>query len=630
MYDLALWHGPRAPYAYPLTDERLRVRLRAALGDQRRPSIEWSDRQDSHGPDNKAPMRWLADDQQFRYWEADVTPVEGRVRYVFRLDHPETPESAPSWFGENGASTTRPGAEWPDGYFHWPYIHPERLASTPAWLRRAICYEIFPDRFARGQPPIAPDMAGRWPGAPTHNAFWGGDLAGVLDRLNYIQALGMNLIWLTPIFQAPSNHKYDTEDYGRIDPHFGDEALFNRLVGDARRRGIGVVLDGVFNHSGFLFTPWQDVVARGQDSPYWGWFDVRGARPDRSRRNYRTFAHTAWMPRLRTANPEVQAYLIERAKRWTRMGIAGWRLDVADEVDPSFWRAFRRELRAINPDLYLVGEIAYDAGRWLEGDQFDGVMNYPLRRALLQFAAPGDRDTPGAPPPSERLGGADFLAMVSRVRTWTPGWADAAALNPLSTHDVPRFLTAVGGDEARWRLGLTFLMTAEGVPLVYYGDEVGLEGGYDPDTRRPMPWDAASQRPEMLTHTRTLTRLRAETPALRGSGFRPLATFDRRVAVYLRGVDGREELRDERGAPSETTNEVALIALNPLDEVVTVELEWDELARPALPGALTWPAGSLRATDLLTGGTQELAGAEAGGRVRLQLEPLGALILAPA
>jgi cyclomaltodextrinase / maltogenic alpha-amylase / neopullulanase len=628
MYDLALWHSPRPPYAYPLAEERLRVRLRMALGDTRWPSVEWSDRQDWRGPDDHALMRWLADDAHYRYWEVDITPYEGRVRYLFRLDDPATPAAPPTWFAENGACAIRLGAEWPDGYFHWPYLHRERLISTPAWLRDAICYEIFPDRFACGKPPVAPELAARWPGRPTHDAFWGGDLVGVLDHLPDIQALGVNLVWLTPIFRAPSNHKYDTEDYSRIDPYFGDEEVFARLVGEARRRGIGIVLDGVFNHSGFLFAPWQDVLARGQASPYWGWFDVQGSRPDRSRRNYRTFAHTAWMPRLMTANPEVQAYLFERATRWTRMGIAGWRLDVADEVDPSFWRGLRRELRAINPELYLVGEIAYDAARWLEGDQFDGVMNYPLRRALVQFAAPPDRATTGAPPPNERLDGAAFLAAVSRIRAWVPGWATTAALNPLSTHDVPRFLTAVGGDIARWRLGLTFLMTAEGVPMLYYGDEIGIEGGYDPDCRRPMRWDAAGQNTDMLSYTRALTWLRAERPALRGSGYRPLATSDRRVAIYLRGVDGREELPGEDATAAHEQGEVALIALNPLERQMTVTLDWDDLTHPALPGALAWPATATRAVDLLTGRTRKLAPGRGGSVVRLRLDPLGALVLA--
>jgi cyclomaltodextrinase / maltogenic alpha-amylase / neopullulanase len=614
--DLAIRHDPRPPYAYPLRDERLRVRLRTALDDPRWPLVEWSDRQDWQGADLSATMRWLTDDERFRYWEADVTLFEGRVRYTFRLDPPAAERSNPTqWVGDAGVGTNEPGAEWPDGYFHWPYVHPERLPRTPAWLRDAIAYEIMPERFARGDPPIAPEQGSQWPGEPTHDAFWGGDLAGIVDRVNYVQDLGVNLVWLTPIFAAPSNHKYDTADYGRIDPHFGDEALFARLVETYQRRGIRILLDGVFNHSGAQFAPWQDVLRQGSASPYWGWFDIRGARPDPPAHNYRTFAHTGTMPRLRTANPEVQAYLIAHALRWTRMGIAGWRLDVADEVDMSFWRAFRREVRAANPEAYLVGEIAYDAARWLEGDQFDGVMNYPLRRAMLQFFAP-PHETTGAPPTSERLDARGFLAALGRLRSWYPGWAHAACLNPLSTHDVPRFLTACGDDERRWALGLTFLLAHEGVPLLYYGDEIGLGGGYDPACRRPMVWAPERQHAGILTLTRQLTRLRAELPALRAAGMRPIASGSPDVAAFLRGGSGTEEI-------GETCPEgaAALVVLSRAEHSETVALN---LAARGVQSVPAWPAQPAT-LDLLS----EVRHDAVDGSVRLTLPPFGAAVLVP-
>ncbi|HEX8996304.1 MAG TPA: glycoside hydrolase family 13 protein [Ktedonobacterales bacterium] len=622
MDDLALLHTPRPPYAYPLAQERLRVRLRQARGDQRRPTVEWSDRQGWSGPNEQAPMRWFADDARYRYWEADITPFEGRVRYAFRLNDPAQPDAAPTWYGGMGISRVTPGEDWPDGYLHWPYLHRRQLVSTPAWVRDAIAYEIFPDRFARGEPPVAPEMGRLWPGEPRYNSFWGGDLVGILDHLDYITDLGANLLWLTPIFQSPTNHKYDTDDYARIDPHFGDDEIFSRLLSEGRARGVRVLLDGVFNHSGVNFAPWRDVLARGSASPYWGWFDVSGAEVSLRERNYRSFAHTSHMPRLMTANPEVQAYLIERALRWTRMGIAGWRLDVADEVDSSFWRAFRREVRAINPDAYLVGEIGYDAARWLEGDQFDGVMNYPLRRTALQFLSPADTLAPGAPPLDDRLDGPGFLDTLSQLRTWNPGWATTAALNGLSTHDVPRFLTAVGGDTARLTLGLTFLLTYEGIPLLYYGDEVGMEGSFDPDCRRPMVWELERQNHALLGSVRALTRLRRERPALRGSGFRPISVADRRVAVYLRGVSGTEDLPGESAGRQ---GEVALVALNPAPEPVTITVSLATLTRPGLPGALAWPASATRATDTLTGATHALTGED----LRLTLPALGAVVLAP-
>ncbi len=613
--DGALHSEPHPPYAYQLAGERLRVRLRTALDDPRRPIVAWSDRQYWQGPDHEAPLRWYADDERFRHWEGDLSSFEGRVRYLFRLEGATGIETV--WLGQDGVTGSLPDAAWPDGYFHWPYLHAERAPDVPAWLRDAICYEIFPERFARGAPPVAPEVGADWPGHPTHRAFWGGDLRGVLDQVGYLETLGVNLLWLTPVFASPSNHKYDTEDYTRIDPHFGDEELFARLVGAARQRGVRILLDGVFNHAGALFAPWRDVVARGAASPYWGWFDVRGERPDPAARNYRIFGHTAAMPRLRTANPEVQAYLIEQAARWMRMGIAGWRLDVADEVDASFWRAFRREMRAIDPQAYLVGEIGYNSARWLEGDQFDGVMSYPWRRALLQYLAPPGKRPPGAPAPSQRLDGRGYLQALGRIRAWYPGWATTAALNALSTHDTSRFLTAMGGDIRRWRLGMLALLTAEGIPQLYYGDEVGMEGGEDPDCRRPMEWEPARQNAETLTTTRALTRLRRERPALRGSGFRPLESGHPSVAAYLRGVSGYEEA----GVAGLPAGVVALIALNASEEPCEVTLD----LRPSpLPGALNWP-DSVRTLDLLSGRAHTVK----SHTLRLTLAPLDGAILAP-
>jgi cyclomaltodextrinase / maltogenic alpha-amylase / neopullulanase len=604
--NLAVWHEPRPPYAYPLPDGRICVRLRLALGDERVPSLAWSDRQDWSGPDEKGPMRWLTDDENYRYWEGDVSPYEGRVRYVFRL---EGHDQRVTWVGEAGVTETRPGAEWPDGYFHWPYIQPESLPHTPAWVRDAICYEIFPDRFARGNPPIAPDVVSGWQGKVTHDSLWGGDLAGVLDKLGYLETLGVNMLWLTPIFQSPSNHKYDTADYGQIDQHFGNEELFARLVGDAKTRGIKIVLDGVYNHAGMNFGPWRDVMASGSASPYWGWFDVQHDLPDPESRNYRTFAHSSHMPRLRTANPEVQAYLIEKARRWMRMGIAGWRLDVADEVDPSFWRAFRREMRAINPDAYFVGEIAYNASRWLDGSQFDGVMNYPVRRALMQYLAP-DREVTGTPPLGERLDAQGFLAALGRVRTWAPDWALPAMLNPLSTHDVPRFLTTMGSDVRRWRLGLLFLMAYEGIPMIYYGDEIGLEGGYDPDNRRPMLWEPDEHNGDMLAVTRQMIALRRQIPALRSSGFRPLAIQHPKVAAFIRGP------RD-----GEVSNDVALVVINASDEPVEVTLAIEGAAPALLPH---WPDTPM-ARDVLA----DIQYPMNRGSLTLRLPALDAAIIIP-
>jgi glycosidase len=620
---IALWHQPRPPYAHVVGANTLRVRLRTSRQDGARGFVEWADPYAWPQPDHATALAWLAEDDLYTYWEAELTLPEGRARYQFRLEDVSGGEPASAWwFGEDGLAPERPSGEWPDGSFHWPYIHPSQVPMPPAWIREAICYEIFPDRFARDDDGLPP--AASWPGHPTPRAVWGGTLGGIIHHLPYVESLGVNFLWLTPIFAAPSNHKYDTTDYTRIDPQFGDEAVFARFVAECHQRGLRVLLDGVFNHAGAFFAPWRDVVERGRVSPYWGWFEIEGERPDPARRNYRTFGHTASMPRLVTANPEVQAYLVEQARRWTRMGIDGWRLDSADTVDPGFWRRLRRELRAVNPALYLVGEIGYDAGPWLEGDQFDGVMHYPLRSALLRWLAAG-RPAPGAPQAAAALTARGFAARLGTLRTWYPEWARVGSLNPLGSHDVPRLLTALGDDRRRWRLALAFMLGYEGIPLLYYGDEVGLHGGDDPGCRGPMEWDATRQDAEMLAWTRELVQLRRRIPALRGSGVWPLHADDAGVLALLRSESSSAPAGTADLADQANPARMALLLLN-AGESGARTLALDLAGRRGQPGWTCpgWPAG-MWAQDALTGERWPVA----EGRLSLAIGPLDVRILVP-
>lgn len=626
----ALRHTARPPDAHIIGRDAVRVRLRTARDARLRAFVEWGDRQDWAGPDRARALRWLAADEHFEYWEADLSTFEGRARYLFRLEEQDASDAARTrWFSEDGLTAARPSAEWPDSHFHCPYIHSTQVPTPPAWLREAICYEIFPDRFARDDATAPPDP--RWPGYPTHQAHWGGSLRGIIARLPHIASLGVNLLWLTPIFASPTNHKYDTSDYGQIDPQFGDDETLARLIAASHRRAIRVVLDGVFNHAGTRFAPWQDVVERGTASPYWGWFEVTGERPDPGRRNYRTFGHNPAMPRLVTANPEVQAYLIEQALRWTRMGIDGWRLDCANEVDATFWRSFRRQMRAANPNLYLVGEIAHDAAPWLAGDQFDGVMHYPLRGALLRWLAAGQTDAegrpaPGAPATAEALTARGFVDRLGTLRAWYPEWARVGSLNPLGTHDVPRLLSALGGDRRRWRLALAFMLAYEGIPLLYYGDEVGMSGGHDPDCRRPMVWAPERQDAEMLAWTRELVALRQRTPALRESGVWPLHADDAGLMALLRGpaATPAEDPASTGSDPPDGTHPALLVLNAGAGGLRTLTLDLADDARARRRGQPAWPPDAA-AQDALTGERWVLQ----RGRLTIPMGPLDARILVP-
>ncbi|MBI3962311.1 MAG: glycoside hydrolase family 13 protein [Deinococcus sp.] len=393
----------------------------------------------------------------------------------------------------------------------------------PAWVSDAIFYQIFPERFRNGDPSNDPPGVQPWGGQPTRDSFFGGDLRGIIDSLPYLSELGVNALYLTPIFKAGTNHKYDTHDYLTIDPHFGDLATFDELVRQAHASGIRIVLDGVFNHCGDGFWAFQDVQARGPHSQYWDWFTVYSF-PLRANPypNYATCGGAAYLPRLNTDHPEVRRHLFQVARYWLERGIDGWRLDVPYEVAPDFWREFRLVVKQHFPQAYLVAEEWRDAWSLLQGDQFDGAMNYRLRELVLDFLV------------RNALSAEAFRRALDDLRRHYPSQADMGMLNLLGSHDTPRLLTLCQGQLPLAKLALAFLLTYPGAPMLYYGDEVGMMGDSDPDCRRPMLWDQQQWNTDLLQFVRRLTTLRQERVSLRRGAFRPVLAQDR-VFAYVRG-----------------------------------------------------------------------------------------------
>ena len=348
----------------------------------------------------------------------------------------------------------------------------------PSWVQDAVFYQIFPERFANGDSSNDPSGVQPWGGKPTGGNFFGGDLKGIVDHLDYLAGLGVTAIYLNPIFEATTNHKYNTTDYLKIDPHFGDEAIFKKMVDGCHARGIKVILDAVFNHTGVQFFAFQDIKKRGARSPYLHWFNVYGlpiGPPEKP--NYECWWGHGSLPKLMTLNPDVQQYLFEVTRHWMHLGVDGWRLDVATDVPRQFWIQWRKVVKSVNPEAYTVGEIWEDGTPWLRGDQFDAVMNYRFRDAALEFFVQG------------RLSPTQFDSMLARHREDYPAQVNYALQNLLGSHDTERFLTLCKGDTARMKLAVLFQMTYLGAPMVYYGDEIGMEGGRDPDCRRTMAWE---------------------------------------------------------------------------------------------------------------------------------------------
>lgn len=375
---------------------------------------------------------------------------------------------------------------------------------VPHWVADAVFYQIFPERFANGDPSNDPSGVEPWGGTPTRTNFFGGDLRGIAEHLDYLSDLGITALYVTPIFAARTSHKYDTSDYLRIDPHFGDIDVFRALLAGAHARGIRVVLDAVFNHCGDGHWAFQDVLAHGVESRYINWFYIEDTPAVQEPvPNYATCGGAVYLPTLNVHNPEVRRHLWDVTEQWTREGIDGWRLDVPYMMNHHFWKRFRRLVKGIDPNLYIVAEVWDRATDWVRGDEADGAMNYRLRDLILAFLADRTLDAAG------------FARELAVLAEEIPADAAWGMLNLLGSHDTTRLLTRCGDDRTTVALALAVLFSSVGAPMVYYGDEIGMAGENDPDCRRCMIWDEAAWDGETRAWVRTLVRLRREHSPLR-------------------------------------------------------------------------------------------------------------------
>lgn len=478
--------------------------------------------------------------------------------------------------------------------------------NVPDWVTDAVFYEIFPDRFARSdRVPSAGLRFEAWDSPPSRNGFKGGDLYGVLDHLDYLQDLGVNAIYLTPIFQSASNHRYHTYDYFHVDPLLGGDAALKALLDAAHRRKMHVILDGVFNHASRGFWQFHQTLENGAGSPYQDWFYFDpdhlngnkhwGAYPSpqeeddiRREGSLRAIGYQGWwnlpgLPKFNTKTPAVREFLFSVAEHWIRFGIDGWRLDVPGEIDDdSFWQEFRRRVRSSNPNAYLVGELWHDARRWLQGDQFDASMNYMLSMACLGFFA-GDHlnldealKAGGYQGFLQQLDARSFADRIDANLALYPWDVNRVQLNLLDSHDTPRFLTAAGGDINSLKLALTFVMGFPGAPCLFYGDEIGIAGSQDPDCRQPFPWEASKWNSDLREFVKKLIGLRQSYAPLRRGDFQRLFA-DHGAYAFSRRL-GKQR---------------AVIALSAAEQEQSVQIDDVSLAE----ARLLIGSGTIRPTD---------------------------------
>lgn len=439
-------------------------------GDRRRPNLHTLPVEDK--------KTFLGD----TFYSVTLEMETRKLRYHFEivLENGET-----VFLSETGV--TEPLSEEFLRAFQVPYVYPAEHYAAPAWARNIVWYQIFPDRFSR-------DNESTEEFVPTRKNRFGGTLRGIEKHIPYLKSLGVQGVYLNPIFQSPSNHRYDTANYARIDPELGTEENFASLVGALHENGMRVMLDGVYNHASWQHPFWQDVLKNGEKSAYFDWFCgvsmevLRGktskeltADVMRGEEPFESFAFAADMPKWNTENPAVQDYLIGTAAEWTRKyGVDAWRLDVPDEVSFRFLEHFKKRIRETNPEAYIIGEIWQKSTAWLRAGVFDGAMDYPLYFAIRDFAM---KRTDGVETFAERIKDV-FLSAPDCVRP--------RQLAFCGNHDIPRPLTVCGGDTDRLAAALFLQMLLGGAVSIYYGDELGMSGGEDPANRGAMAWGEQS------------------------------------------------------------------------------------------------------------------------------------------
>lgn len=516
----AVYHRANDNYCYPMDEDHLIINIKTGYdvqyvniiqGDPFRAGILGGG-ENWFGEAINIPFKKKLKDQL--WWTTTIEPPFKRLKYYFEL----VSEDEKWYYFEDGlVSETKMNLEGRSRQcFVFPWMNPADINKTPAWVNETVWYQIFPERFCNGDPSNNPEGVLPWreEGSVKNSEFFGGDLQGITNRLEYLDSLGITGLYLTPINESPTSHKYDTTDYRKLDPHFGDEDTMINLVSKAHERGMRVMLDGVFNHCGAGFAPWQDVVKKGPESEYYDWFMIRewpfdfekGAAKNKQ---YYSFAFYDNMPKLNTNNPKVREYFLEVCEEWVRKyDVDGIRLDVANEVSHVFCKELRGRMKSIKPDIYILGEIWHDSMPWLRGDEFDAVMNYPLGESIKDFWI------------DKALTNEDFEYTINRCYTGYMQQTNDVLFNLLDSHDTKRLRSDVKNmDEFFQQLAVLFAMP--GSPCIYYGTEIAMEGGYDPDCRRCMPWNKidAGDFDERIEMVRSLIKLRREEPLLRSRNF---------------------------------------------------------------------------------------------------------------
>lgn len=498
MNKQGILHIPDSKYCFPLDEKTLVLRLRLAKEDSvKKVEVIYESKYKIQQGQKCLEMERKYEDALFAWYEVTLVLSDVRLAYVFRIWEGERG----FYFSEDGLTVQYDFSLAYFNFFQMPYINRADVHEEVPWMKDAVFYEIFVERFLRGKEKKEDSYINLpWGEKPSPKSFAGGDIPGITKKLDYIKGLQADVLYLTPVFQSVSNHKYDISDYHVIDEQFGTNADFDRLVKEAHKRGMRIVLDAVFNHCSENLPQFQDVKKKGRRSPYFDWFVILGDAPCKEPLNYEVFAFCDYMPKFNTSNPQVQEFLINIAVSWIRKyDIDGWRLDVSDEVSHDFWRLFRKKVKEVKSDCVIIGENWHDANTFLQGDQYDGIMNYAFTKACLDYYALGN------------FGAKEFAWKLNALLMRNTGQVNRMMLNLLDSHDTDRFYTSVGKNKDKVLSALAVMCMFVGVPCIYYGTEILLEGGYDPDNRGCFDWNEEHWDRDFMNYVKELLGMRKES-----------------------------------------------------------------------------------------------------------------------
>ena len=519
----AIFHDMDKRFCYAIDKDLFVIRVQVKKDDMKEVILHYEDkyipieRKDTR---MTLPMKKVATSQFHDYYEAQLQMHLICLRYFFEFTDMQGEKV---YYGnyefDKECITNR------DRMFDCPQnLREEEMFEVPQWAANKVVYQIFPSRFATTQP-VDKKLWYKAPITPMDDLH--GNLRGIIEHLDYIKDLGIDVVYLTPIFKSNSCHKYDTIDYYQVDPSFGTTEDLKELVQKSHERGMKVVLDAVYNHSGREFFAFQDILEKGEKSKYLDWYFI-DELPPRGEwgeiPNFKCFGYYGGMPKLNLKNPEVEKYITDVACYWIKeCDIDGWRLDVGDEISHFFWKNFRKAIKAVKKDMLIIGEIWHYAGDFLEGDEWDTVMNYPFYLNLIDLLA------------DEKINVSQFVQNLGYLKGRLNKKCYPLMWNLIDSHDTARFLHLCNDNKKKQHLAAAFQLLLPGMPMVYYGDEYAMPGANDPDCRRGMYWDEEYQDKEMYNWYKKLMQIRkAHACIVEGEMIETITNDDDDTIVMIR------------------------------------------------------------------------------------------------